>query len=57
MVQLGRSVAPKPPKSEPQGLRLIKYTKNTYVLGNRLEWYGKGTSTNKQYKIGQRNAY
>ena len=36
------------------GLRLIK----RLILGwNRLECYGKGMATNKQYKINQMNSY
>lgn len=39
------------------GLRLIKHTIYFQKKKNELEWCGKVTSTNKQYKIGQRNAY
>ena len=38
-------------------LRFIKQTKK-YIYFRRecgLEWYEKGTATNKQYKIDQRN--
>ena len=35
-----------------------KTDKKLYILGeNGLEWYGKGTATNKQCKIGQRNTH
>ena len=35
---------------------LDKTDEKLYILG-RNEWYGKVTSTTKQYKIGQRNTY
>ena len=35
-----------------------KTGKKLYILEeNGLEWYGKGTATNKHYKIGKRNTH
>ena len=40
------------------GLRFIKQTKIIYFRRECwLEWYRKGTATNKQIKLDQRNTY